>query len=381
MRIAVNTRLLLKNKLEGIGWFSYQTLKYMTREHLKDEFIFFFDRPYSSEFVFAPNVTPIVLIPPARHPLLWYMFFEWSVRNALQKYHADVFLSPDGFVCLRSLTPTVNVIHDIAFEHQPEYIERASQRRFLLRNSKRYALRAEHIVTVSEYSKNDIAQTYCIAPDQISVVYNAANEHYFPLTEIEKYAVRNIYTEGQPYFIYIGSLHKRKNIKNMLIAFDKFKKQANENNIKFLIVGSAMWNNDEVHKVLHTLQFRDDVLFVPRLEPMDLNKALAASIALLYVSHYEGFGIPIVEAFAAETAVITSTTSSMPEIAGDAALLCHPDSPDDICNAMIALMETPNLRTTLIEKGRLQRTRFNWEQSADKLWHIIERVYLDAKKV
>ena len=98
MRIAVNTRLLLKDKLEGIGWFTFETLKRITKNHPEHEFIFLFDRPYDKEFIFSENIIPVVIQPPARHPFLWYLFFEWSIPAALKKYKADIFISPDGWL-------------------------------------------------------------------------------------------------------------------------------------------------------------------------------------------------------------------------------------------------------------------------------------------
>ncbi len=121
MRIAVNTRLLLKGKLEGIGWFTYQTLERMVRDHPEHEFIFFFDRPYDPQFIFASNVTPVVVHPQARHPILFYIWFEWRIPHLLRKYKADLFLSPDSYMSLSTKVPTCLVIHDLAFEHYPEH--------------------------------------------------------------------------------------------------------------------------------------------------------------------------------------------------------------------------------------------------------------------
>src|SRR5262245_45663483 len=100
MIIAVNTRMLLKGRLDGIGTFSCETLRRMTLQHPEHRFVFFFDRPYDASFIFGSNVTPVRLFPPARHPLLWLWWFEWSVPRALRECGADVFLSPDGHLSL-----------------------------------------------------------------------------------------------------------------------------------------------------------------------------------------------------------------------------------------------------------------------------------------
>ncbi len=119
LKIAVNTRLLLPDKMEGIGYFAYETLLRITRAHPDVEFHFLFDRPYDSSFIFSDNVKPVVLFPPARHPFLWYWWFEWSVAGYLKKNKFDLFLSPDGYCSLSSDTPTLAIQHDIAFEHYP----------------------------------------------------------------------------------------------------------------------------------------------------------------------------------------------------------------------------------------------------------------------
>lgn len=119
MKIAVNTRLLLHGKLEGIGWFSYENLKRITTGHPEHQFYFLFDRPYHRDFIFSDNVIPLVAGPPARHPVLYYIWFEFTVRRLLKKIGADLFLSPDGYLSLGSKIPSIAVFHDLNFEHYP----------------------------------------------------------------------------------------------------------------------------------------------------------------------------------------------------------------------------------------------------------------------
>src|ERR1035437_7227925 len=104
VKIVVNTRLLIKNKLEGIGWFSYETLRRITRDHPEDHFIFVFDRDCDEDFIFSDNITPVILSPQARHPFLYYLWFEFSMNQLLMDLIPDLFLSPDGYLCLRTAT-------------------------------------------------------------------------------------------------------------------------------------------------------------------------------------------------------------------------------------------------------------------------------------
>jgi glycosyltransferase involved in cell wall biosynthesis len=366
MRIAVNTRLLLKGKLEGIGWFTYQTLEHIVRQHPEHEFIFFFDRPYDPQFVFAPNVTPVVVHPQARHPILFYLWFEWSIPFMLRKYKIDLFLSTDGYMSLSTRVPTCLVIHDLAFEHYPEHFV-LSHKLYWRHYSPLFAKKAKRIATVSTFSKNDISTHYGIDPANIDVVYNGAHEEYRPFSSEEKEAVRQKYSEGCEYFVFAGALHPRKNIVNLLKAFVSFKKRQ-PTNMKLVIVGRPAWKYEEVEEMRLSMPFKNDVKWVGYMNVDELSQVIGAAYALVYASLFEGFGIPILEALQCNVPAIVSNTSSMPEVAGEAALLVDPTSPEDIAQKMHMLYKDEALRAKLISKAHVQVAKFNWQSSADKLW-------------
>jgi hypothetical protein len=116
MRIAVNTRLLLPDKLEGIGWFTHEVMRRVVIAHPEHEFLFLFDRKCDERFVYAPNVTPVVIWPPTRHPILYRIWFDYLLPRKLKALKADAFISPDGFLALHSNVPTLAVMHDLNFE-------------------------------------------------------------------------------------------------------------------------------------------------------------------------------------------------------------------------------------------------------------------------
>ncbi len=371
MKIVVNTRLLIKDKLEGIGWFTYETLKRITQQHPEHDFYFVFDRKFDSSFIFSDNITPIVAAPQARHPFLFYLWFEYSIPKVLKKINPDLFLSPDGYLSLSAKTKSLSVIHDLNFEHYPEDLP------FLVRKYYRYffpkfAKKANRIATVSEYSKMDIIKQYEISKDKIDVVYNGANEIYKKVTNDEKKITLEKYSKNKPYFVFVGALHPRKNLTNLFKAFDKFKK-IHSSEIKLLIVGEKKWWTYEMKSIYEQMQFKDDVIFCGRLSPEELQKVIGSAISMTYVSYFEGFGIPILEAFYCDTPVITSNVTSMPEIAGDAALLVDPFSVDDIVDAMLQISSNNNLRNDLILKARERRKKFTWQKTADRLWMSIEK--------
>ncbi len=367
MRIGVNTRLLLKGKLEGIGWFTYQTLERIVKAHPEHEFVFFFDRPYDQQFIFANNVTPVVVHPQARHPILFYIWFEWSLPAMLRKHKIDLFLSPDSYMSLSTKVPTCLVIHDLAFEHYPEHFV-LSHRLYWRHYSPLFARKAKRIATVSTFSKEDIHKQYDIPLDNIDVVYNGAHDEYRPLSHTERDEVKQKYADGCEYFVFAGALHPRKNIVNLLKAFIAFKKRQ-KTNMKLVIAGRLAWKYEEVEKMQAEMLFKDDVKWVGYMNVDELSKLIGGAYALVYASLFEGFGIPILEALQCDVPAIVSSTSSMPEVAGNAALLVDPSDPDDIADKMHQLYKDEALRGRLIANAREQIKKFDWNLSAEKLWN------------
>ena len=366
MRIAVNTRLLQKGKLEGIGWFTFETLIRMTKNHPEHEFIFIFDRPYNPDYIFAENVTPVVIGPPARHPLLFYIWFDFQIPKVLKKYKADLFLSPDGYLSLRTKVPQLAVIHDINFVHRPEDLPWLIAKYYNYFFPK-FARIAKRIATVSFYSKEDIARSFKIDYDKIDVVYDGINQIFEPLLEKEKTRVRKKYTEGCEYFLFVGALHPRKNVSGLLKAFDDFKSGA-ENNIKLIIVGGEMHKTGDIFETFDNMRFKNDVVFTGRVSTDDLHDIVGAALSLVFVPFFEGFGIPVVEAMSAGVPVICSNTTSMPEVGGNAVVYADPMKIDQITDAMIKMAYDKELRKELIEKGFEQKNKFSWDETTHLLW-------------
>lgn len=371
MKIAVNTRLLLKDKLEGIGWFTYETLRRIVVAHPEHTFYFIFDRDYSEEFVFAENVQPVITFPPARHPYLWYLYFEHAIPYVLHKLQPDLFLSPDGALSLRAEVPQIAVIHDINFVHNKEYLKPVVYR-YYNKYFPQFAQKAVRIATVSNFSKQDICSAFHIPEEKIDVVYNGSNPIFQPLDAVQKRDARVKYAFGYDYFLFVSAIHKRKNLANILRAFDIFKEEMSSD-YRFIVVGERAGEQGDIDEVLKNMKHKEDVRFLGHLKMKELAQVLGAAQCLVYTSLYEGFGIPIVEAFQAETAVITSNVTSMPEVAGDAAWIVNPLSVEEIAGAMRQAATDEELRQKFIAQGRIQRTKFSWDLSAEKLWKCIEK--------
>ncbi len=369
MVIAVNCRLLLKNKLEGIGWFTFETLKRITLAHPEHRFIFIFDRPFAPEFIFSDNITPVVAGFPTRHPILWFLWLELVIPRILRKYKADIFLSPDGFLSLRTRVKSIPVIHDISFAHRPRDLP-FWPRHYYNFFFPRFARKAYRICTVSVHSQKDISKTYNVARSVIRVVYNGVNEAYSPLAPDEISSIKEKYSGGKPYFLYVGSLHPRKNVDNLLRGYQEFIRRTGSE-IRMVVVGEQMWKNGgRPHDKAHAAT----VVHTGRLETEELRLVMGAALALTFVPWYEGFGIPVVEAMAAGVPVLTSDVTSLPEVGGSAVLNANPGSVDSIAQGMEKLAFDPDLRAELIRKGLERSKSFTWDKTARKVWLSIDTV-------
>ncbi len=371
MKIIVNTRLLLKNRLEGIGWFTCETLKRIVKAHPEHSFVFLFDRPFHSDFIFADNVEPLIVGPATRHPLLWYTWFEHIVPKVLKKTNADLFFSPDGYLSLRTNIPQVPVIHDINFIHRPNDLPWMS-RYYYNRYFPKFAEKASRIATVSNYSANDIATTFGVDRSRIDVVYNGINSIFKPLGDAKKAAVRKKYSGGVPYFFYVGAIHPRKNVAGLLKAYEHFRNQYQEE-VRLIIAGGAMFGNKEVKNIYREMEYRNDVLFVGRVPSIELGKLLGASEALAFFPFFEGFGIPVIEAMAAGVPVVCSNTTSLPEVGGDAARYVNPESIEEMAETLFQVYTDKRLKQEMVAKGLKQSALFSWDKSAELLWDAIEK--------
>lgn len=369
MRIAVNTRFLLKNNLEGYGYFIQETFRRITVNHPEHDFIFIFDRPFDSRFVFDKNVTAVVAGPPARHPVLWKWWYDIKIPRVLKKYKADVFVSCDGFCSLTTKIPQCLLIHDLAYMHFPFY-NKKSEVFFYKTQTPKFLSAAKSIATVSEFSKQDILSHYNLKNKNIRVVYSAGKDIFHPLSDDEKEKTKTQYTEEKEYFVFVGAIHPRKNLMNLLKAFSVFKKRQ-QSNMKLVLSGRLAWKYKSFLESLKNYKYRNDVVLTGYLEEPELIKVIGSAYAMVYPSFFEGFGVPVLEAMQCNVPVITSDNSPMKEIAGDAALYADPAHYEEIAERMMRIYKDENLRNELVKKGQSIIPQYSWDRTADLLWQSI----------
>ena len=358
MNIGINARHLLKGRLEGIGWYSFEILSRLILLMPKHKFFFFYDR--KTDFLISgDNVFNIILNPPARHPILFRIWFNYILPRNFKKYKIDLFFSPDGFISLNSLIPQIGVIHDLNFEHYPEDLPK-NILQYYQKYMPLFAQKAEKIITVSNFSKTDIIKNYGISPKKIDVISNGGNDAFRPLNNTQKKVFIEKNNFNRPFFIYVGSLHKRKNIERMLRGFKKFNSL---NRMDFIIVGTDMWKNQ-----LNLEGLLKNVRFLGRKSGPELANWLASSSALIYVSYFEGFGLPVLEGMLSGVPVVTSNLTSIPEVGGDSVIYVDPFNEDSISMGMEKAMEN---NQELIKKALLQAEKFSWDMSALKVKDLL----------
>ncbi|GGH66688.1 glycosyltransferase family 4 protein [Phaeocystidibacter marisrubri] len=363
MKIAVNTRWLLKDRLEGMGWFTHSLLKRIVESHPEHEFHFIFDRKADESFRYGENVKFHRVSPPARHPLLWKIWNHTTVPMRLRRIKPDVYFSPDGMAALNWKGPQLLAVHDLNFEHHPEWMP-TKVATFYQKYMVQYARMADRIVCVSEHTLEDAARTWGLSKSKLDVVYNAPQAKFHPMTE----AKPDLPFDHLNYFVCVGALNPRKNLALAARAFTKYKLQGGRGELVF--VGSTMFEDEELNRVLDESPYTNYMHFIGRKHGDELNAILSRSTALLFPSFFEGFGIPIVEAMAAGTPVICSNVSCMPEIAGDAAIQLSPYEVEDWVAAMNQLEEEAE-RKKWVELGLKRADDFSWDQSAERLWDNI----------
>lgn len=371
VHIAANTRLFRHGPTDGIGLFTREIMTRLPKLMAQDSFTFLFDKPFSDVDSLPKNVNTKRLFPPTRLPLLMDLFFEWSVPHALKTIQPNVFFSPDGWVSLHAKTPTVSVVHDLNFLHHPEFIA-PRWRKYYLSKFPAFIRKADHLITVSQFSKNDLMQALHIPPEKITVVYNSTAEGFRSVSSTdEKEKIQREFADGIPYFLHVGSIHERKNTVGLMQAFGQFRKTY-PGPFRLLFAGAKQWWTDSMQETSENQPFRNDILFLGKVSDEALPRIYRGAEALVFPSFFEGFGIPVVEAFKSGIPVITSDCTALPEIAAGAALLIDPHKPEQIADAMHRITSDSALREELIGKGSHRAHDFSWDVAAEQIAQILK---------
>ena len=285
----------------------------------------------------------------------------------------DLFFAPDHHIPFLRDTPVVATVMDIIPFVHPEW---ASGR---LRGVKNFAFKkavisAEHIITISEHSKSDIVNYFEIDESRISTVPLGVDSNFFiRIDEPEIERIKSKYGIDREFFLSVGTLQPRKNILRTIEAFRRLPKSHRADTM-LVVVGQDGWGSDELGLSIEKMREEGDGVWLSYLLQDEVYALMQSARAIVYPSLYEGFGLPIVEGFASQRPIIASATTSMPEVAGDAAILVDPHSIEEISEAMERLLESDSLCQELVAKG-LERVReYSWEISTQRHLEIFKKI-------
>lgn len=370
MKIVFNCWLLRNRQLDGIGNFTVQVLQRIIKNHPEQHFDILVDKKFENFYFDYPNVSLHRIFPALRHPLLYILFLEIRLPLFLKKLKPDLVVAMDGFLSLASKSNQLPVVYDLNFEHYPENLpwrNRVYYRFFF----PRFVRKSSRVITISEYSKDDIIKTYHYPAEKIDNVYCGISEYFYPCSDDEKRNTMKQYAGGNEYYFFAGTMHPRKNIVRLIEAFIAFK-QKNSNKVKLVLAGHIMWDDASIRKVIEGSNIKDDVVLAGRVSNETLRLLLGSARALVFVPVFEGFGLPVVEAWQCGAPVICSNVTSLPEVAGDAAIVVDPFNVEQIAGAMQTMMDD-SVQQHYIEAGNKRKQLFSWKETAGLFWEAMQR--------
>jgi len=373
MKIAIQATDLDHARIDGTRVYILNLLKYFGKLDTTSDFLIYHKGSFNPEL--TPPQFPNYKIIQKYFPLYWTQTrFAWE----LWKNKPDALWMPMQalpFIRRKNLK-TVVTIHDLAFKIFPEHFPKKDLRRLNLFTD--YAIKnSSKIIAVSESTKKDILKFYPqINAEKIKVIYHGFDANLYS----KKYSVEEINKTlskfkiqsanwRTKFILYVGAIQPRKNLPILIKAFENLKKEG-FSDLKLVLAGEKAWLWQETQNLASQSPWKDDILMPGRLKFDDLSRLLAGASVFVLPTLYEGFGIPILEAFASQVPVISAQNSSLPEVGGEAALYFQ--NQKELEENIKKILTDENLKKDLIEKGNLQVQKFSWEKCAQETLKFIQ---------
>lgn len=349
-------------KKVGVSVYTLKLLEYFRKQaNSKLQFkVFLRNKPLS----FLPKESENFTYEVIQGKFLWSQIF--LPIHLYFKTQIDVYFAPAHYAPRYCPVPVVVTIHDLSFFYFPSEFKKKDL--FQLKNWTSYSIEiASAVIAVSKTTKKDIQQHYAIPDSHIHVVYNGFEKE----SNTSKSAVMNDFNlEKNRFILYVGTLQPRKNIKTLIKSFKLFHEIHPE--FKLVLVGKKGWLYDSIFEEVAAQNLSESIIFTDYIPDNDVSELYKNALCFVMPSLYEGFGIPILEAMAHNCPVISSHTSSLPEIGGDACLYFEPKDEKDLLHDIERLLDDTELRKKLIQKGKERIKEFSWQRSAKETLEILE---------
>ena len=358
-------------KKTGVGWYIYNIVKELSKSDRNDyiaEFINFMGRhDVKGQIDYDIKIK--------QNKMLTYTMYNFLTKKLNIRHNLIFGTKSDIYHFFNFTIPknikgkVINTIYDTVFISAPETMGDRKE----LEEYKYGAQKSDLIITISESAKNDIIKNLGVNEDKIEIVHPGIDlENYsqkYEKEELER--IRKKYNLPSEYILYLGTIEPRKNIERIIKAFIKYKEKVDDN-LKFVIVGKKGWKYENIMKLIESMG--TDIIITGYIDEEDKIPIYKLAQFFAFPSLYEGFGMPVLEAMAAGVPVVTSNVSSLPEVAGDAAILVDPLSEDEIFEAYKKIRSDSNYREEMIQKGYEQAKKYQWKYSAKKLEEIYDKI-------
>jgi len=361
------------NRLTGIGRVLICVLQELAKQHPEDKYIIFrnFDFKDYDCLKVHPNIQ-LVDVPYTKESgiknILWH---QWLFQRLLKQHKCDLAYIPNFTLLLWKAVPTVVTIHDLIEYNVPE---KFSKCRMLYRKGvcdPLMAKRSDHILTVSQSSYNDIVKYLGVNPKKLTLTLNASDKKFFrPIPEenvlpaIKKY---NLQYKG--YLLFVGSIdYPGKNIRTVIEAFFNLRSKGELEGKKLVIIGKRGYNSEVIIDFVNTSPFKDEVIFTGYLKDEDLPKFYAGAAIMLYLSFFEGFGLPVLEAMSCATPVICPNTSCFPEIVEELDVTVTPTDVHEVEEKIMKILNDKAYCDKLAKKCYEKSLKYSWAKSA-QIYH------------
>ena len=365
MLVGIDASRSVADRPTGIETYSRQLIKALLDQQSPHQFrLYFRSRPPEGLFIGAQMRT----IP---FPRLWtHVRLAWEMAQA----PPEMLFVPSHVVPPIHPRRTLVTVHDLGYLFFPE--AHPWQQRTYLDLSTRWNVRAaSHVLADSQATKTDLIDHYRIDPDRITVAYPGKDESLEPVDDpTVVQVVKATYDIEGDYFLFLGTLHPRKNLSRLVEAFKQFRSSDPESGVQLVLAGKSGWLCEDLVNQIRELDLGDCIKLPGYVAAEDKAALLSGAIGFLFPSLHEGFGLPVLEAQACGCPVITSTDSSLPEVAGDAALLVDPRDVHAIAGAMRRVVDDHDLQADLRERGLINVQRFSWESCARTVLHAMGTV-------
>ncbi len=372
MKITVDLRGLQEDKPSGIGYFTLQVLEHLLERDKINKYVLYynsFKQKVFSRFHFVNTEYKQTRIPN-RVLNFCFKFFGWPKIETLVDDTNWVLMPNLNIIALRNTTKLALVVHDLSPIMMPEMYSLKSQLWHKLINIPALCKRADKIIAVSEFTKQALVQQLQINPEKITVAllgvdHDRYHEH---LEEHKLRYVRNVYGLPGQFICFIATLEPRKNLERLIAAFEQLDYEGN-----LVIIGKLGWRYARVLDKIRSSNKAKQIIYLGYVPEHDKPYIIKLSEVFAWPSLYEGFGLPVLEAMAVGTPVLTSNVTALPEVVGDSAMMVNPYQVPDIRNGLQQLLTQQNLRELYSKKGLERAKQFSWDQTAEALQRVFDK--------